>query len=185
MYADDRRASAVASLRREVLAMKCPKCGYTNFPYVESCRKCGHGLAEQREALGIYALRPDPPDLLLAYQAASTEVTGDALTPPASAPGIDLVPVEGIDLHTADLGGESPGSTPTPSESAAVKQVYDLGLDEDLEGLTLEGTADGAGTDDGDEVTEYTLESEEDLKFEVDELELEQDDEVEDGDDDR
>jgi hypothetical protein len=165
--------------------MKCPKCGYTNVPYLESCRKCGHGLAEQRAALGIYALRPDPPDLLLAYQAASMEGTGGALTPPVSAPEIDLVPVEGIDLPTADLGGESPGSTQTPSESAVVKQVYDLDLDEDLVGLTLQGPVHGAGTDDDDEVTEYTLEIEENLEFEVDELELEQDDEVEDEDDDR
>ena len=36
--------------------MKCPKCRYTSFQYLESCRKCGHALAEQRAALGLYAL---------------------------------------------------------------------------------------------------------------------------------
>src|SRR5918996_5520665 len=96
------RVSAAPSLRCEVLAMKCPKCGSTSFPYLESCRKCGHGLAEQRAALGIYALRPDPPDLLLAYQAASMEVTGGALTHHVSTPGIDLRPLEAIELEIAD-----------------------------------------------------------------------------------
>jgi hypothetical protein len=238
--------------------MKCPKCGYTSFPYLESCRKCGHGLAEQRAALGIYALRSDPPDLLLAYQAASMEVTGGALTHPVSTPGIDLGPLEAIELeiadeessssgthevqepadaipdlrptlereaigeeelpcvepsterpssqdmtmpqslapsglgditleidHAADLEGESPESTQAPSESGAVKPVYDLDLDEDLGDLTLGSMMDEAGTDEDDEATAYTLEIEEDLEFEVDELELEQDDEAEDEDDDR
>jgi hypothetical protein len=238
--------------------MKCPKCGYTSFPYLESCRKCGHGLAEQRAALGIYALRPDPPDLLLAYQAASMEATGGTLTPPVSTPGIDLGSLEGIEMeiaeaepsgvgtyqvtepsdaipdliptldreamgeeeiplvepsterpssqdmtippsldlsgpgditleidHAAGQEGESPERTQIPSESAAVNPVYDLDLDEDLDGLTLGGAAHEADTDEDDEATEYTLEIEEDLEFEVEELELEQDDEVEDEDDDR
>ena len=64
--------------------MKCPKCRYTSFPYLENCPKCGVALAEQRAALGIYALRPDPPDLLLAYQAASMEIAGGLLTAPES-----------------------------------------------------------------------------------------------------
>lgn len=238
--------------------MKCPKCRYTSFPHLENCPKCGFGLAEQRAALGIYALRPDPPDLLLAYQAASMDITGAMLTSPVYAPDIDLGPLEGIDLEIAEaepdeagthemgepanaapdlmptlerevieeeelapeepgserlssqdaiipqsldlselgditlalenaaaLGGESPESAQTPREFADVKQVYDLDVDEDLDGLTLGHILDDAGADDeDDEAAEYTLEIEEDLEFEVDGLELEQDDEGEDEDDD-
>jgi hypothetical protein len=237
--------------------MKCPKCRYTSFPHLENCSKCGFGLAEQRAALGIYALRPDPPDLLLAYQAASMEVTGAMLTSPVYAPGIDLDALEGIDLEVAeaepdrartpemgepanaawdlmptlepeameeeevapeeprserpstqdviipqsldlsDLGditlalenaadaeGESPESAQTPREFADVKQVYDLDADGDLDGLTLGHIVDGVGAEDDDEAVEYTLEIEEDLEFEVDGLELEQDDEGDDEDDD-
>jgi hypothetical protein len=238
--------------------MKCPKCRYTSFPHLEKCPKCGIGLAEQRAALGIYALRPDPPDLLLAYQAASMDITGAMLTSPVYAPDIDLGPLEGVDLeiaeaepdeagthkmeepanaapdsmptlerevieeeefapeepgserlssqdviipqsldlselgdialaleNAADLGGESPESAQTPRELADVKQVYDLDVDEDLDGLTLGHILDDAGADDEDDkAAEYTLEIEEDLEFEVDGLELEQDDEGEDEDDD-
>jgi hypothetical protein len=238
--------------------MKCPKCRYTSFPHLENCPKCGFGLAEQRAALGIYALRPDPPDLLLAYQAASMDITGAMLTSPVYAPDIDLGPLEGIDLeiaeaepdevgthemgepanaapdlmptperevieeeefapeepgseqlssqeviipqslglselgditlaleNAADLGGESSESAQTPREFADVKQVYDLDVDEGLDGLTLGHILDDAGADDeDDEAEEYTLEIEEDLEFEVDGLELEQDDEGGDEDDD-
>jgi hypothetical protein len=238
--------------------MKCPKCRYSSFPHLENCPKCGFGLAEQRAALGIYALRPDPPDLLLAYRAGSTDSAGAMLTSPVYAPDIDLGPLEGIDLeiaeeeseeagthemgepanaaldlmptlerevieeeefapeepgserlstqdvimsqsldlselgditlaieNAADLGGEAPESAQTARAFADVKQVYDLDVDEDLDGLTLEHILDDAGADDeDDEAAGYTLEIEEDVEFEVDGLELEQDDEDEDEDDD-
>jgi hypothetical protein len=237
--------------------MKCPKCRYSSFPHLENCPKCGFGLAEQRAALGIYALRPDPPDLLLAYRAASTDSAGAMLTSPVYVPDIDLGPLEGIDLeiaeeeseeagthemgepanaapdlmpmlerevieeeefapeepgserlstqdvimpqsldlselgditlaleNAADLGGEAPESAQTARELAEVKQVYDLDVDEDLDGLTLEHILDDAGADDeDDQAAEYTLEIEDVVEFEVDGLELEQDDEGEDEDD--
>jgi hypothetical protein len=90
--------------------MKCPKCRYTSFPHLENCSKCGFGLAEQRAALGIYALRPDPPDLLLAYQTASMEVTGAMLTSPVYAPGSDLDPLEGVDLEVAEAEPDRAGT---------------------------------------------------------------------------
>lgn len=90
--------------------MKCPKCSYTSFPHLEICSKCGFGLAEQRAALGIYALRPDPPDLLLAYQAAIVEVTGGMLTSPVYTPDIDRRPLEGIDLEVAEAEPDRAGT---------------------------------------------------------------------------
>jgi hypothetical protein len=239
--------------------MKCPKCGYTSFPYLESCRKCGHGLAEQRAALGIYAVRPDPPDLSLAYQAAPVETANRRLTRPLSAPGSELSHLEEIDLEApgaepsaagvqevgepadaapnsrpgldrdaigegelppvepsagglsapemiiservdlsglgditlelddaADLGGESPEGPHLPSESADVNRVYELDLDDEMGGMTLGGPAgEAAADDDAAADAAYTLEIEEDVEFDIEELELEQDDDVEDDDDDR
>jgi hypothetical protein len=238
--------------------MKCPKCRYSSFPHLEKCPKCGSGLAEQRTAMGIYALPPDPPDLLQAFQAASMDVMGERPIHPLAAPDIDLGRLEGIDMEIAEiephrvgtpemgeptdpatdampaqdreafaeeefppgepsgerlssqemiipqsrdlgglgditlaieseveLGGESSESAQMPAESAEVTPVYDLDLDEELEGLTLESIVDEARADeaDGDEAAEYTLEIEEDLEFEVDSLELEQDEEdADDGD---
>lgn len=239
--------------------MKCPKCGYTSFPYLESCGKCGQGLAEHRAAFGLYALRPDPPDLLMAYQAAQMDVNETMLTPvlpspptdpshpdeielelaeaehtpstaevgqepagdavdltptmpPAPAPELEplrvesdlerMNPQEGVippafDLEdpgdstlalesAADLGGRSLESPQTPTESPEVKQVYDLDLEEDTDGLTL-GSAVDARADESEEGTaEYILEIEDKLELEIDELELEEGDESgEEDDDDR
>src|SRR5919109_3378545 len=98
--------------------MKCPKCKYTGFPHLENCPKCGSGLAEQRVALGIYALRPDPPDLLLAYQAASMDVTAGTLTPPMSAPGIDLGQLEEIEIVEAEPEAVEPRALEEPANAA-------------------------------------------------------------------
>jgi len=60
-------------------------------------------------------------------------------------------------------------------------------LDDDLDGLTLRPVVDESSpgdAHDGEEVLEYTLEIEDTLEFEIDGLELEQDDDTGDEDDD-
>jgi len=221
--------------------MKCPKCGFTSFPYLESCRKCGLERAEPQAALGLYALPPDPPDLLLAYQTATLDVARTLPTPPASTPSLDLgslseepvspapdaLPMlaqeittaaelpppephaespgsaETVMLHTLDLseladmtleldntvtlGDKSAQSSQVPKDSLEEQPVYDLDLDDDLDGLTLRPVVDESSpgdAHDGEEVLEYTLEIEDTLEFEIDGLELEQDDDTGDEDDD-
>lgn len=39
--------------------MKCPKCGYTSFDYLDSCKKCGADVREVRTRLQIIAVSPD------------------------------------------------------------------------------------------------------------------------------
>jgi hypothetical protein len=240
----------------EELAMKCPKCGYTSFPYLESCSKCGRGLAEERTAFGLYALRPDPPDLVMAYQAAPLDVDGitstpalsslfgdlshldeielelaEAEDPPSAAEvgreqiggAVDLAPTSPIDparevqrvepetepanpqegvlppaFDLGELGGlsfalestadpEAPplesAQPPTPSPDA--EQVYDLDLEEDIDGLTLGSEMDDSRADERDEGTvEYILEVEDELDLEIDDLTLEEGEESGEEDDD-
>ncbi len=39
--------------------MKCPKCGYTSFDYLDECKKCGKDLRDVRSVLQIIAVSPD------------------------------------------------------------------------------------------------------------------------------
>lgn len=103
--------------------MKCPKCGYTSFPYLESCAKCGHALTEQRAALGIYALRPEPPDLLLAYQAANMQVPGATSAQPQSAPSIDLAQLDEIELELAEAEQAAPATHEAGQPAGAVPEL--------------------------------------------------------------
>jgi len=216
---------------------------------------------ESQAALGLYALRPDPPDLLLAYQTASLDVNRTTPLSPVSIPSLDLIaleesepeiakaqplisvpdateepispspdllltldqeslPVAELPLpephagpsgaaetvlpHTLDLsefadvpldldktvnlGDQSAQSAALPKDSREEQPVYDLDLDDDLDGLTLRPVVDessAGAADDGEEVLEYTLEIEDHLELEIDGLELEQDDDPEDEDDDK
>lgn len=209
--------------------------------------------------MGIYALRPDPPDLLLAYQAADIEATEATPAQPLLAPSVDLGTPDEIELGpaeaesagpgaheletqgdvapdsgptfdleliaegelppvepsaeqvssqamimpqvsdlselgdftlelepAADLGGESPESAQPPRESPEVQQVYDLDLNDDLDAVPPGSAVDAPRADENDEDTvEYTLQIEDDLQFEVYEVELEEEDEAEEDGDDR
>jgi hypothetical protein len=103
--------------------MKCPKCGYTSFPYLENCAKCGQALMEQRAALGTYALRPQPPDLLLAYQAASMQVAGATSAQPQTAPDIDLVQLDEIELELTEAEPAAPAPHEAGQQAGAVPEL--------------------------------------------------------------
>lgn len=39
--------------------MKCPKCNYTGFDYLDTCKKCGADLRDTRSLLQIIAVSPE------------------------------------------------------------------------------------------------------------------------------
>ena len=43
--------------------MKCPKCGFVSFNYLETCRKCGNDLSEYRQERGFVDLAPGVLDI--------------------------------------------------------------------------------------------------------------------------
>jgi hypothetical protein len=44
--------------------MRCPKCGYTSFDHLASCKKCDKDLSESREMLNLLDFEPQVPFLL-------------------------------------------------------------------------------------------------------------------------
>jgi hypothetical protein len=109
--------------------MKCPACGYTSFPYLDRCRKCGQVLAEARAVYGVYALPPTTLDLMLAYEA-PVDAAETASPEAVSTPTIDLGELlDGIELEVAESGDASPSleQTGEPSDAAAaVRPTFDL-----------------------------------------------------------
>ena len=45
-------------------AMKCPKCNYTTFDYLDICPRCGKNLIEEKNSCNIYFINPNTPFLL-------------------------------------------------------------------------------------------------------------------------
>jgi len=44
--------------------MKCPKCKYTTFDYIDTCPRCGKDISEEKAKLHIIAIKPNTPFLL-------------------------------------------------------------------------------------------------------------------------
>ena len=44
--------------------MKCPKCKYIAFDYLESCPRCGKDMSAEKAKLNIFSIKPNPPSLL-------------------------------------------------------------------------------------------------------------------------
>jgi methionyl-tRNA synthetase len=39
--------------------MKCPKCGYTSYDYLDRCKSCGEDLVPTKIKLNIYTKQPE------------------------------------------------------------------------------------------------------------------------------
>jgi len=44
--------------------MKCPKCKFTTFDYLDTCPRCGKDMAAEKANLNIFSIKPNPPFLL-------------------------------------------------------------------------------------------------------------------------
>ena len=43
--------------------MKCPKCGYVSYDYLDACRKCSVDLVDFKTAIHLEVIRPGDLDL--------------------------------------------------------------------------------------------------------------------------
>lgn len=98
--------------------MKCPKCGFNSFEFLDSCKKCGSALTPFKQDLGIRAVvlpsrrSPAPPPGAGTGFAPATENGADLSSPPqaepvpAEPPGESLAGA-GMDLAETEVGGNA------------------------------------------------------------------------------
>jgi len=167
---------------REVLRMRCPKCGYTSFAYLETCGKCGRNLAEAHEAFGLYARRPTPPDLT-AYVAATME-GADALEAAhvTAALSIDLSQLDEIGVEAMEMPTQAPPlPVETPAEPVQPTEIdpgFALEPEQESQLLGIEPAADAAKAPEepGSQPIDLTQLDEIELEMEVEELEVDEQD---------
>lgn len=106
--------------------MKCPKCGYNSFEYLNSCKKCNTSLVAFKETIGLHA-GVMPAGAVAATMAAVTAVSGI----PASESGSSDANVFQWDLPSTDSSISPPpieGTEPLHGQSP-------LTIDEAIESL--------------------------------------------------
>lgn len=107
--------------------MKCPKCGYNSFEYLDTCKKCNNSLIAFKESLG---LRPVilPAGAIIAHVAAGTVDTSGV-----SPAGHDNA---GDDIFQWDMS--SPASPSSPGNSGI--DDFELNLGEESQTQTPQGS---------------------------------------------
>ena len=100
--------------------MKCPKCGYTSFDYLDECKKCGKDLAEHKEKYNIRSLM-FPGTAGAAAPAAAAGV--DAAAAPA-AEGEEF----GFDFMDEEEAGGAPDE---PATEVTEDDTFDFGEEDD------------------------------------------------------
>lgn len=76
--------------------MKCPKCNYTSFDYLDNCRKCGADLRDVRSLTQIIAVPPEEKAPLYAKTPEGASA-GDTVS-------TDTASMFDNDMISADLG---------------------------------------------------------------------------------
>ncbi|WP_298270620.1 hypothetical protein [Geobacter sp.] len=107
--------------------MKCPKCGYNSFEFLDTCRKCNHDLAGFKMSHGIR------PIVVPAVAAAAAVVTPAAMVSPLDAP-----PAPADESFTWE--SPTPPSPPPPKPGDDIFPDLDLGFAETAKPAPAEET---------------------------------------------
>lgn len=114
--------------------MKCPKCKYTAFDYVDACPKCGKDLTPEKAKLNISSIKPNPPSLLGSLTGDLDDSSVEVRVPESIKEGAQDMTLKGEEIY--DDGSEldiSIDEEPASGEGGEV-ELGDLGpSDEDSE----------------------------------------------------
>lgn len=104
--------------------MKCPKCGYTSFDYLESCKKCNNALGEFKTKYGLRSL-------LFPHR---TQKPAAAVTPTLAAATATPALVAATETSDStdfgyDFGADAPIAAPLPAPATPAVDDFDFDSD--------------------------------------------------------
>lgn len=138
--------------------MKCPKCGYTSFDYLESCKKCNNALGEFKAKYGLRSLlfpnRTQQPIATVVAAALPSAAAAPAEISDSTDFGYDFdsetpVAVEATGVATA--------AVPQPAPAAPAEDSFDFDSDWDAPAEPVVTAA--APTEDTDDSFDFMADS--------------------------
>ena len=160
--------------------MKCPKCKYVTFDYLDACPRCGKNMASEKAKYNISAIKPNPP-FVLGSLTGDLDESGDELAVTESmketAGGMGYED-EGVYDDGSELDIKIDEGPMTDADNVAEIDLGDLGMtDEDDTGVDVDFEADTE--DDGQK--QKTEADSEDLDLDLSDVELSLDFEEDEG----
>ena len=123
--------------------MKCPKCKYTTFDYLDSCPRCGKDFVAEKTKLNIVSFRPDPLFLLgsLTGDLSESSFSFKALKPTKEGGETKLKPDEVYD-DGSDLEITLDQKPPSETVSNGEGKTDDLNIFSDEKEIELDFSSD-------------------------------------------
>ncbi|MBI3015812.1 MAG: RDD family protein [Candidatus Tectomicrobia bacterium] len=169
--------------------MKCPKCSFVSFNYLETCRKCGNDLSGYRQERGFMDLAPGALDvsapIIVEEEAETQEPSEVGVEEGAAGAEEETAEVEaalevssegGIEIRfeeteaepeASDLPGGQTGLVPeVEEEEISMPAIEDLAADqeeveEEISMSAIEEISESAGEESGKSVDDLVLELDE------------------------
>ena len=124
--------------------MKCPKCKYTTFDYLDTCPRCGKDMAAEKANLNIFSIKPNPPFLLgsLTGDLNDSSFGLEAMEPTKdAAEGMELKPEEVYD-DGSELNINIDQESISKPDKDVELDIGDLGMPSDDKELELDVVSD-------------------------------------------
>jgi hypothetical protein len=176
-------------LFRDRREMKCPKCKYTTFDYVDTCPRCGKDISGEKANLHILSVKPNTPFLLGSLTGDLNETSAAFVVPESvkqSSEGrtVDAGEVydDGSELNinideepVAASGGEESGISDFGSGDEEYEMEIDLHSKEKNEEIEVTGDQESGSEDRIPAHNSKKKAASEDLELEIEDLDLQLD----------
>ncbi len=153
--------------------MKCPKCKYITFDYLDACPKCGKNMSSEKAKLNISGIKPNPPFVLGSLTGDLNE-SGEGVTVSESMKaGSEEMTLEREEIYDdgSELDINIDEEPVSESDGVTEIDIGDLGLTDEDKGVEVDFVSDTEG---GAEKQEAPKKSE-DLDLDLEDVELDLD----------
>ena len=150
--------------------MKCPKCKYVTFDYLDTCPKCGKNMSSEKARLNISGIKPNPPFVLGSLTGDLNESGDELRVSESMQSGSEAMTLESEKIYDdgSELDINIDEEALAESDEVTDLDLGDLGLSEEDQGVEVDFVSDAEG---GAEKQE-TQKKSEDLDLEDMELDL-------------
>jgi hypothetical protein len=117
--------------------MKCPKCKYVTFDYLDTCPRCGKNMSSEKAKLNISGIKANPPSVL-------GSLTGDIGESAEELAMTDEMGFEGEEVYDdgSDLDIKIDEEPLSGSGDVTDVDIGDLGLGDEDKGSEVDFVAD-------------------------------------------
>lgn len=144
--------------------MKCPKCKYITFDYLDTCPRCGKDMSAEKAKLSIFCIKPDPPSLLGSLTGDLNDSSVELRVPESIKKGAEDMKLKGEEVYDdgSELNINIDEESLSASGESAELDLGDLSSSDDEKDLDLDYISDAITPE-----TEKVAVEEEELRLEA------------------